>query len=647
MIDAKITRWALPHYSPSPRGRHLRPRRGRSRRGSATDYDRPTSAPPQTLRRAAPTHGRPACSEAWSETTVGGSPEAERLEFERARARHHARPAQDREDRQRARRPARRRPRVPRQVDPGASTTPSCASSTFPPDLRAGFAQPGASYPTVVRFSNASGIAQPDTEPDLRGVALRVQVSPEETARPADDELSRSRTPATPTSSSSSPRPPPAARVSRLLGIVGLRPAVRPRRDRCACCATSWPPAGARSTQRRHRDVLEPRRDPLGRRRWPCATCSGRRPARRRRPPSRRTTRATSPTRRPAGSLQGDVRLRAVHPAVRRRRGRPRSRTPPSSGRSASRRPSRWPCSRSRAATSAPSTRWRRPGSSTRWPSTRGTPPTSSARSATSTAPARPPTTPSAAHRLGYRWETEPPLRNVVAGAAARGGVPAASTGASSGTGCPSALGLLNLEAFRHVLRQRQPHRHRAARGAADAPGRCRRRRRTRTARLRGRYDGTSNDLSAPDDGRGRRDLRPQPPARLPAGPVRRAEPGRGQPAAARPRAVPAGAVAEPARRRVDPVPGARLGQPRPPPARRGRRRGAAARRHDAGRTRRAASPSSADADRRERPVLRRPADGDGAGLRQHGLALVGRLGGLRRRREQGRACCGRARSCG
>ncbi len=32
----------------------------------------------------------------------------------------------------------------------------------------------------MVRFSNASGTGQPDTKPDLRGMAVRVQVSPEE-----------------------------------------------------------------------------------------------------------------------------------------------------------------------------------------------------------------------------------------------------------------------------------------------------------------------------------------------------------------------------------------------------------------------------------------------------------------------------------
>ena len=91
----------------------------------------------------------------------------------------------------------------------------------LPADLRAGFAQPGASYPTVVRFSNASGIPQADTEPDLRGVALRVQVSPDEThdllmtnfpvshARDANQFVEFANATA-------------GAGISRLLGIVGL-----------------------------------------------------------------------------------------------------------------------------------------------------------------------------------------------------------------------------------------------------------------------------------------------------------------------------------------------------------------------------------------------------------------------------------------
>jgi catalase len=44
----------------------------------------------------------------------------------------------------------------------------------IPEDLRIGLFQPGATYQTTVRFSNASGAIQADTTADLRGVALRV-----------------------------------------------------------------------------------------------------------------------------------------------------------------------------------------------------------------------------------------------------------------------------------------------------------------------------------------------------------------------------------------------------------------------------------------------------------------------------------------
>jgi catalase len=44
-----------------------------------------------------------------------------------------------------------------------------------PEELRGEFFEPGASYPAVVRFSNCSGEIHPDTEPDLRGLAFRVQ----------------------------------------------------------------------------------------------------------------------------------------------------------------------------------------------------------------------------------------------------------------------------------------------------------------------------------------------------------------------------------------------------------------------------------------------------------------------------------------
>src|SRR4051794_39122547 len=44
----------------------------------------------------------------------------------------------------------------------------------LPEQFITGFLQPGKDYQAIVRFSNASGIPQPDTKKDLRGVAIRV-----------------------------------------------------------------------------------------------------------------------------------------------------------------------------------------------------------------------------------------------------------------------------------------------------------------------------------------------------------------------------------------------------------------------------------------------------------------------------------------
>ncbi|GGV25394.1 peroxidase family protein [Streptomyces spectabilis] len=50
----------------------------------------------------------------------------------------------------------------------------------LPDALRRGFAEPGAEYPATVRISNASGIRQADGAADLRGIAVRVGVTAEE-----------------------------------------------------------------------------------------------------------------------------------------------------------------------------------------------------------------------------------------------------------------------------------------------------------------------------------------------------------------------------------------------------------------------------------------------------------------------------------
>ena len=53
-------------------------------------------------------------------------------------------------------------------------------SDQLPPEFQVGFLKAGATYPTTVRFSNASGSVQADSKRDMRGVAFRVHVSPGE-----------------------------------------------------------------------------------------------------------------------------------------------------------------------------------------------------------------------------------------------------------------------------------------------------------------------------------------------------------------------------------------------------------------------------------------------------------------------------------
>ncbi len=116
----------------------------------------------------------------WSETWVGGSAEAERVAF--------AALARQITEVQRRTARAASAHGVPHGVDRAFHAKATLAvpdavlrfRNDLPADLRVGFAQPGASYPVTARFSNASGTGRPDPAPDLRGVALRVTVSAEE-----------------------------------------------------------------------------------------------------------------------------------------------------------------------------------------------------------------------------------------------------------------------------------------------------------------------------------------------------------------------------------------------------------------------------------------------------------------------------------
>ena len=111
----------------------------------------------------------------WSEEWVGGSPEAEQREFQRL-----ANDLMGVQLRNRKRASAHAVPHpVDRALHAKSTLAVDDAELTFldlPEDLRTGFAQPGASYRTQVRFSNAAGVGAPDFSPDLRGVALRVLV---------------------------------------------------------------------------------------------------------------------------------------------------------------------------------------------------------------------------------------------------------------------------------------------------------------------------------------------------------------------------------------------------------------------------------------------------------------------------------------
>ncbi|MGA8574862.1 MAG: hypothetical protein WB609_04135, partial [Candidatus Cybelea sp.] len=112
----------------------------------------------------------------WRETYEGGSPEAERLAFERfaltimgvqitAERRAKASAVQ----------------RAFHAKTTFATTQASLdIDAAIPADLCAGWVQPGRSYPVIVRCSNASSVPQGDAKPDLRGVALRVEVSKDE-----------------------------------------------------------------------------------------------------------------------------------------------------------------------------------------------------------------------------------------------------------------------------------------------------------------------------------------------------------------------------------------------------------------------------------------------------------------------------------
>ena len=272
-----------------------------------------------------------ACRHRWSEYLPGGSPEAERAEFARARATHHGAPRPRAQKKASApRRPARRRPRTLHAKATLAARRRRAAVPRRPAeDLRHGFAQPGAAYRTIVRFSNAADSGEPDFKPDLRGIALRVQVDDEHVARPADDQLP----------GFARPQCPPVRRVrERHRGWCRSRrsPASRvwsacsePARP-SGCCATSL------TARRNQPGSVSPRPTGAAARcaggpTWRCGICCARRrgtPRRTRRRPTRPTCRP-----RPPGACAAAISASScVSSATSTTRPRHRSKTPPSSG---------------------------------------------------------------------------------------------------------------------------------------------------------------------------------------------------------------------------------------------------------------------------------------------------------------------------
>ncbi|MFD6289617.1 peroxidase family protein [Streptomyces sp. NPDC060205] len=105
----------------------------------------------------------------------GGSPEAERLVFDRL-----ARELMDVQVKNRRAAGGGTARAIHAKAPLGVENARLRFHDDLPAALRVGFARPGADYPVTLRLSNASGIRQGDGTPDLRGAALRVRVSDEE-----------------------------------------------------------------------------------------------------------------------------------------------------------------------------------------------------------------------------------------------------------------------------------------------------------------------------------------------------------------------------------------------------------------------------------------------------------------------------------
>lgn len=106
----------------------------------------------------------------WKESFIDGSPEAEADFINQAIADIHAVQASNKKKAgagsyERA---------FHAKIQAGIKNAQFRISENLPQQLRIGFFQPGKQYTSSVRFSNASGVIQPDTAKDLRGIAVRL-----------------------------------------------------------------------------------------------------------------------------------------------------------------------------------------------------------------------------------------------------------------------------------------------------------------------------------------------------------------------------------------------------------------------------------------------------------------------------------------
>jgi hypothetical protein len=422
---------------------------------------------------------------------VGGSDEAERLEFERL-AREIMRV-------QLTTRKTASAHGVPHGVDRAFHARSTLALDDaelrfldLPDDLQAGFVRPGASYRAVVRFSNAAGAPRPDTEPDLRGVAVRVHVSADEVhdllmtnypvshARDARQFVEFAKATA-------------GGRLSRALGLVrlvrlfGVRETVRMLRNvltarkrpvRSVVTETYWSRGAMRwGPELAVRYLLRPAPDaPAGPR-----------------PPRGEPQYLANEAR--SRLLRGPVQLELCVQRYVDETSTPIEDTGvPWSERVSPPEPVAVLTLPQRDLSTVDALAQSRVIDATAfnpWNTTDEFRPLGNLNRARKAAYDA-----SAAHRLGYRWESPTPLRNQVVGTVVRRAFVALNRHVEWHR-LPVRLGLLNLEAFRHVLRRdnlidSEPREAPPAARPVPPPPPAEEARVARTA------DGSSNDLSAP-----------------------------------------------------------------------------------------------------------------------------------------------------